>query len=320
MHSSFEPRLEVASDQLSVVIPSFERGEILLATLDQLAQQTSAPATVWVIDQTQYLPRDPVAQALAERVQQGEIQWVRLQRPSIPAAMNEGLRAAKTPWVLFLDDDIEIAPNFIEQHVVALKAHSSAAQVGCILQPGESQQARSVEYETGLGLAKDLLFPFYSDSPAFIDNCMAGNFLVDRVAALACGGFDENFEGASYRFETEFCRRLIRATKAPVYFSPLPVLYHLKAERGGTRQFAQFLTSATPAHSQGHYYFILCAPISTFEKLIQSLRVFCVAFFARFYLRKPWYLPLRFVAECRGIARAIKLRRRGPKYADNGSV
>lgn len=298
---------------LSVVIPTFERGAILLETLEYLQQQSVTAASIIVVDQTRYASTDPVLVALTQLQSKGVIDWLRLDRPSIPYAMNKGLMRAQTEWVLFLDDDIRINADFLEQHVDALKTHDAPAQVGCILQPNQPQVVRSASYQQGTGVDADLDFPFNSDSAAQIHNCMAGNLVVHRDSAIECGGFDENFEGAAYRFETEFCRRLIKYRKQAFFFAPKPILFHLKAERGGTRQFANFLTSSSSIHSVGHYYFLRQVCESRVELIKYTMRQFVTALVAKFYLKRPWYLPVRALAELRGIARAYSLHKQGAK-------
>src|SRR5437868_3122650 len=81
----------------------------------------------------------------------------------------------------------------------------------------------------GLGACLD--FPFNSAIPAQVANVMAGNLSVRREMALAVGGFDENFVGVAYRFETEFCRRLLRAG-GRVLFQPAASIHHLRTPTG----------------------------------------------------------------------------------------
>ena len=212
----------------------------------------------------------------------------------------------------FLDDDINIANDFILKHLYAVDQHECSAQVGCVLQPSEPVIRRPTDYENGARLLEDLAFPFNSDQPVLIRNCMAGNLLVRRELVIACGGFDENFEGAAYRFETEFCRRLCEHTGKPFYYVPYAKIDHLRAERGGTRELANYLSSLTPLHSCGDYYFALRCGLKL-EAMQYIAKRFLQSFSAKFYLRKPWLLPARQIAELRGIFRAIKLTQRGSR-------
>ena len=303
-----------ASD-ISVVIPTYERGTLVVDTIELLLNQSERAGAIIVVDQTQYVASDPVASTLAKLHDAGDIEWVKLNKPSIPAAMNVGLMQATTPWVLFLDDDILISDLFISEHAKALTIHDCPAHVGGIHQPNEQFVARADNYHSGDGLLVDLEFPFNSDTPAQINNCMAGNLMVSRQQALDCGGFDENFVGAAYRFETEFCQRLVDHSGKPFYFAPRAKIDHLKAARGGTRKMANFLTSIKPDHSVGDYYFALLRGRKG-QAIVYCLRRYFSAIYARFYLTNPWYIPSRIIAETRGILLAIKLRTGFPKHVN----
>jgi GT2 family glycosyltransferase len=140
---------------------------------------------------------------------------------------------------------------------------------------------------------------------------MAGNLSVRRDRAIAVGGFDENFVGTAFRFETEFCRRLI-AAGGRVLFQPTARILHLRAPRGGTRSYGNHLTSASAAHGVGDYYFALRGGL-TVEALayiawrpLRQVRT-------RFHLRRPWWIAPKLVGEMRALAWAIRLARRGPR-------
>ena len=298
---------------LSVVIPTYQRGEVLLDTLEQLLQQKELADEVIVVDQTDYDETETVFKVLQKKHKSGEINWLRLLKPSIPIAMNTGLKVACSHLVLFLDDDVTLNNELICQHKKAFTKNEIVATVGQILQPGQVTCTLD-DYQSEPGLNQDLNFPFNADELAVINNCMAGNLCVDRLQAIAAGAFDEQFYSVAYRFETDFCRRLIRYSNKKFLFVPEASLYHLKCERGGTRSdYADFLVASTPNHSYGDYYFALKhgSFISAFRYILVR---FFSSFFARFYLTRPWWLPVRFAAELRGLFKAIALKKQGPRY------
>lgn len=298
---------------LSVVIPTYNRGEVLLNTLNALLQQSSMPMSIIVVDQTQYATDDPVFLMLKEWHKKDKINWLRLPEPSIPKAMNQGLLLAKSDYVLFLDDDIEIADDFITQHQLAISSYDGPAHVGQVIQPW--QKAEDVKYDPVLkGLDQDLNFPFHSTRQAEIINCMAGNLCVNRQQAIGAGGFDEHFVGAAYRFETEFCRRLCRYAKQPFQFKPEASLYHLHLSSGGTRaKMKTHLTSRSSFHSSGDYYFALREGEGA-NCLIYILARFFGSVKAKFYLKQPWWVPVRLLGEFNGLVDAIKRYRSLPRY------
>ncbi|MDH3639600.1 MAG: glycosyltransferase, partial [Gammaproteobacteria bacterium] len=97
---------------ISVVIPTLNREQVLLDTIGHLMNQTHKPREILVVDQT---PQHESAtnRTLEEWTQSGLITWIRLSRPSIPAAMNAGLLASQCAIVLFIDDDVIPEPDLL---------------------------------------------------------------------------------------------------------------------------------------------------------------------------------------------------------------
>lgn len=301
---------------VSVVLPTYRRGPVLLQTLRHLAELPDPPGEILVMDQTGEYPED-VQRTLQALEQAGQIRRLRLPYPSIPRAMNTGLREARGRIVLFLDDDILPDPGLIGAHAAAYQRDPEAwAVAGRVLQPeeGDGQGGRCMEpvLRTGSGLRQDLDFRFNGVSPAWVTNVMAGNLSVLREKALASGGFDENFiPPVSYRFETEFAKRLI-AAGGRIRFEPAASIRHLRAPCGGTRSRGSHLTSASPVHGVGDYYYALrCG--RRWERVAymarRPLREVCT----RFHLRHPWYIPVKVAGELRALWWAFRLYRAGPK-------
>jgi len=290
---------------ISVVIPTLGREEVLLKTIHDLRALKDPPTELLIIDQTQDHD-DATNRSLREWNDRGDIRWVKRMQPSIPAAMNEGLRAATMRVVLFLDDDIIPDADLIKAHVDAHPAGNSETLVaGQVLQPGE---------EVDSDASSEAAFSFRSTLPRDIEEFMGGNFSVDRKRALGLGGFDENFTGAAYRFERDFADRWLEAGNV-IRYEPSASLRHLRAERGGTRAYGSHLTTSRSDHSVGEYYYLLTSPRVTGrgQKMIQR---FVRAPLTRHHLCRPWYIPQTLIAEARGWIRAARLRRAGRKLAD----
>lgn len=303
--SLFAPR------DVTAAIPTFERGELLLDTLRALLADARPAGELLVVDQTPRHARE-VEAALQALEALGRVRRLRLPRPSITAAMNAALRHARGALVLFLDDDIVPAPGLVAAHAAAYDDDATWAVAGQVLQPGEEPLPPGAAFSlTPGGLRAHLDFPFRSSSRAFVLNVMAGNLSLRRARALEVGGFDENFEGVAYRFETEFARRLGRAG-GRILFEPAASIRHLRAPRGGTRAHGSHLTAASAAHGVGDYYFALREGRGS-ERCAYLLRRPLREVAARFYLRRPWFLLPRLLGELRAAARALRLHARGPR-------
>ena len=292
---------------VSVVIPTYCREQVLLDTIRVVLDQKPVPMEVLVVDQSPG-HETPVEQQLQAWHEEGRIRWVRLAEPSIPKSMNHGLRMATQPIVLFLDDDLTAATTLLDWHWKTHQQFSDAvAVVGQVLQPGEVP--RDVPAKgSRTGLRADLEFPFFRSEADWVSNVMAGNLSVKRDYALKIGGFDENFIGVAYRFETEFARRLI-AGGGKIRFCPEASINHLRAERGGTRSTGSHLTSADPKYGVGDYYFALLSGASFAEKARYIGRRPFREVTTRFHFRNPWYIPLKLLGECRAFVWALSLWR-----------
>jgi GT2 family glycosyltransferase len=227
--------------------------------------------------------------------------------------MNTGLKEARSDFVLFLDDDIVPDSGLVRAHRRAHETTGGAGIAGMVLQPGEQPGISDSVLPRGVGLRRDLDFRFTVPTDCEVWNVMAGNLSVNREKALACGGFDENFVGVAYRFETEFCRRL-RRQGGKVVYEPAAVIRHLKAPSGGTRTWGSHLTSMRPEHSVGDYYFALVEGrgVETWTYVAKRFLTEC---FSSFHRTHPWHIPRKMVGEIRGLGLALRLVRKRKRAA-----
>lgn len=295
---------------LSVAIPTFGRDEVLTDTIGQLLEQSPSAAEILVVDQT------PVHDAATqEKLQQwhdvGAIRWIRREEPSQPGALNQTMQLATQPFLLMLDDDIRIEPGFLAAHCAAFTDVATWAVVGQVLQPGE-QPWTDFAHRPVPGPMADMNFPFRSGVPTNVENVISCNLTVRLDRALALGGFDENFEPpVSYRFDTEFCKRMLRAG-GRIRFAPEARIHHLRAVRGGTRSIGSHLTSMSPLHGVGDYYFALLQGWH-WDVVRYILRRPWREVVTRFHLRHPWWIPVKLLGELRGFLSACRLVRKKPK-------
>jgi glycosyltransferase involved in cell wall biosynthesis len=293
---------------LSIAIPTYMREEVLLETIGHLLALAERASEILVVDQT---PRHGAAveAELARMHGAGSIRWIRLPQPSIPHAMNLALAEAREEVVLFLDDDLIPSPSLVAAHSGRQADPMLDAVVGQILQPGEEPVAFPAHEMVPADPLGDLEFAFNSTQAGFIGNVMAGNLSVKRARALEAGGFDENFSGAAYRFETDFAVRLVRGG-GRIWFEPRASIRHLKAGSGGLRAYGDHLRSASPHHSAGDYYFALQnlppAAVARYAalRLIRNVAT-------RYHAMHPWWIPSKLLGEWRGLLLARRLRKEG---------
>jgi GT2 family glycosyltransferase len=299
--SSTHEGARAGSLRISIVVATYRRDDVLIATITHLLDLEPAPAEILVVDQTE---RHQESTEYTLRTWEGTrvIRRVRLVEPSITRAMNRGLHEAANDAVLFVDDDIVPARNLVQMHCKALEETGAALVAGRVIQP----------WHKGADLSKQEGFHFASMQGGWIREFMGGNFTVRREIALELGAFDERFPGAAYNFEAEFAHRLCAAGHR-IYYEPAACVHHLKASEGGTRTFGDHLRSFRPHHAVGAYYFIL-RTWSGWRSLFRFLiRPLC-AVATRHHLRRPWWILATLVSEFSGMGWALVLAAQGPRY------
>lgn len=309
------PNSEAASRSaadVSVVVPTYCRGAALLDTLRHLLAVDPPPGEILVVDQTEEHPAK-VAEPLREWEAAGRIRMLRFSPPSIPHAMNVGLREARHPVVLFVDDDVVPAPDLAAAHAARYGA-GHAAVCGQVLQPGEEPDPEANRGPRAAGFLADLDFRFTGTRATEVASVISCNLSVDRAAALAIGGFDERFMGSAYRYETDFARRLLAAGRR-ILFAPEASLRHLRLPTGGTRSQGDHLAAPAPGHAVGDCYFALRHARGG-ERLRYLARRLVRETCNRYYLRHPWKLPFKLAAEIRALAWARRLVREGPRFLE----
>jgi len=293
--------------EISIVIPTYNREQVLLDTIECLLRQAVRPAELLIVDQT-VQHEAATSQALLDWEQQGAITLIRLPTPSVPLAMNTGLRTARYPLVLFLDDDIRAGPDLVAAHLDAYcKFPQATAVVGQVIQPN-GQPGPALSYGQRHGLYADLFFPFWSTREEWVSNVMAGNLSVRKKAALAAGGFDENFNGVAFRFETEFARRLLRMG-GKILFYPVASIHHLYHPSGGTRSKQQGASGYATRQGAGDYYFVFLEG-RAFTKWHYILGRLYHQLWTDFYLHNPWRIPAKLIAEFTNLAKGWAMARK----------
>ena len=107
--------------RLSVIVPTFERPELLEIAYQSLRAQTFTDFEVIVVDDAS---GDGTPQKIAElSARDGRVRGLRLERNSGPgAARNRALLACRGEFVALLDDDDRAAPERFERQIALLDA------------------------------------------------------------------------------------------------------------------------------------------------------------------------------------------------------
>src|SRR4051812_35031710 len=194
---------------ISCIIPSLNRSTVLLNTVEQLLAQQAAPAEIIVIDQTVEVDSSTrsVLQAWND---QGTIRWIHQKEPNASKARNAGALAATGDVLLFLDDDIEVGPNFVGAHAENYLDPGTMAVSGQVLE-AEGAVATTLPEDPEDPDRGWIRFPKNYSSRCMTSWMAAGNFSIRREIYLKLGGMDENYKRGAFREETDFAMRFVRA-------------------------------------------------------------------------------------------------------------
>jgi glycosyltransferase involved in cell wall biosynthesis len=110
---------------VSVIIPTFNRPAPLRRLLAQLDAQT-LPGTDFEVIVVDDGSTPDVAQSLADLSSRMTLRVFRQENAGAAAARHAGALAARANLLVMLDDDMQVAPDFLEQH---LEAHSRGGRV-----------------------------------------------------------------------------------------------------------------------------------------------------------------------------------------------
>jgi GT2 family glycosyltransferase/glycosyltransferase involved in cell wall biosynthesis len=238
-------RKEYASDSIrtSIVIPVFNKAEFTFQCLRSLMREIDFSETeVIVVDNAS---TEQTAEVLAHfenvvRVIRNE------ENRGFVDACNQGAAAARGKYLLFLNNDTEVLPGWLNQLVETIEADPANGAVGSMfLYPDDSiQEAGGIVWENGeahhYGWAAspdDRRFNFARE----VDYCSAASLLIKKEIFHQLGGFDRRFAPAYYE-DIDLCFG-VRSLGYKVIYQPMSRLVHYEGVTAGsdtTKGFKQF--------------------------------------------------------------------------------
>jgi glycosyltransferase involved in cell wall biosynthesis len=164
---------------VSLVVPTRDRGEQLRATLAALSGQTFPSDRIEVI-----VVDDGSADATPQIVGElGRAVYVRQGGEGPTAARNAGAARARAELLVFLDDDVELEPGAVASLVEAHRSGSRLVVVGDLETPAPAHLSEVV----GTRLAGGAAEPATIEIP--FTRCRTGLLSVGRAGFFSLGGF-----------------------------------------------------------------------------------------------------------------------------------
>ncbi len=127
---------------LSIVIPTYNRPQILIKTLSALAKQTYPINETLVVDSSS-VKLDPAD--LKRRFPMLHICYIESEA-SVCIQRNKGIQRAKSNWIFLCDDDVEAPPDYIAKLMCWLSDHPGEGAVTGLFKQRDEQGQWQVEY------------------------------------------------------------------------------------------------------------------------------------------------------------------------------
>lgn len=229
--------MKPTGDLCSVVICTYseERWELLLRSIDSALSQSPAPAEVIVVVDYN--------DALLARVIEGRGDLVVVvpnhERKGLSGARNSGVRAARSRYVAFLDDDAMAEPGWL-RCLLAPFADPGVVGVGGLAVPdwdqGHGPRWLPEEFFWVVGCH----YGGHRTSPGPIRNPIGANMAFAREDLISVGGFSSEFSTPPFDRcdDTEIGIRLTNRTGRTIVFEPTAIVQHnVSRER---QQFSYF--------------------------------------------------------------------------------
>lgn len=184
------------SVDVTVIIPTFNRGDVLLEALSELAR-VDYPADRWeaiVVDDGSTDDTESAVRSWIEE-SQAPVRYIRQKNSGPAAARNRGAAEAKSGILIFIDNDIMVKPDFIRAHLETLDANPGCWVVGRIVHPSRMLVTPFGRYRNSVWESFHESHP--SKDVTETDGMTAANVSMPASDFNRLGGFDEDFTIAS---------------------------------------------------------------------------------------------------------------------------
>jgi glycosyltransferase involved in cell wall biosynthesis len=214
--------------RISVVIPTYNRQDLVIEALQSVLAQAFSDMEIIVVD-------DGSEDQTEEKLQlyRDHIVYVKQANQGVAAARNTGIRQAHGEWICFLDSDdlwlpekLQVQLQFADRHPEYALIATEIQGMDATGQPVGARKADNYTIHNGR-VAEHLLFGNWIQT---------STVMVRRAALETTGVFDEDVG----QFGEDWLLWMRVAAQFPIYFLPQPlVCYRFHAERLSTRQSKQ---------------------------------------------------------------------------------
>jgi len=221
--------------EISIIIPCCNRWSFLPNVIKSILSQTFENWEIILVDDASDVAHSAITQ-------DARIKYLRLdQRRGSGHARNVGAIESKAKFVLFVDDDMTLDPNYLENLSRIYEQKQDAGAVGGRLIYVHKRKFfdSNTFYDTPVKVGDfsgEVLGGFDRKTVNIVEvPVLHVVSLIKKEEFLSIGGFDETtYIGNRYREETDLFYR-IRQTGRKLYFDPNALACHFNVKSGGQR-------------------------------------------------------------------------------------
>ena len=215
---------------VSVIIPTYNRKEALRDVINDLAQQTYRPEITYIIDASEQHLRTKINNIPHDL----SIKLISYENePNVSKQRNLALKEVRTPWILFLDDDVRFSEDLVHTYMTIADSLKVDAINGLI-------KLRKYDKYYTIPASKDRLHSVGAENLQGSEKicethviCTA-NFFARTQSIKNIGGFDEQLFGTID--DVDLGIRL-QENGYRIIHHPQPEVLHLQIRESGARAF-----------------------------------------------------------------------------------
>lgn len=269
---------------LSVIIPTYKRPEGLRMLLNSIEKQNVdlKKVEVVVINNSDSSRSDN--ENVCKLFKKSELQVFLLDQPlqGSSYAKNLGIEHSKGRWLLFLDDDEEISPNYFEFVFPLLLNAGSNDLFGGPCFP---------LFDSGLPewLKKDYFTVNFGDKARILSSnefLIGGNLIVSKELANRMGGYLTEFghrgSQAGYGEDTEYVARAIKQGGVQHYIPVIGINHHIPGDHLRLEWFKKQKKLSAQAKAR---FYLLSNPLPINWLTWQQMRMYFLRIAAIHYLK-----------------------------------
>lgn len=213
---------------ITVAIPTYNREEVLLDTINDVLSQSLRDLELVVVDQTR--THRPKTQQALDAITDPRFRYFKVTPAAVTTARNFALKKARAPYIIFLDDDVRLSKDLAKTYLETFQRLPDISGIaGQVTQKGFPvlPLLQFDEYSISHG-------GYTATKPGYTNGFPGGNCALVVKDVLKLDGFDTRYYGNAFREENDLSLRMHQHGKK-IYYEPKATLLHLAAPYGGNR-------------------------------------------------------------------------------------